>query len=67
MTARWFLRLAVALSCFPRAASVIAADWYAAPDGSSARAGSKKSPWDIDSALGDETRLKASPLPVSLW
>lgn len=57
MTAGWFLPLAVALWLFPQATSAIAADWYAAPAGTAAGAGTKDSPWDIDSALGGSQKI----------
>jgi hypothetical protein len=57
MTARWFLPLGVVLSLLPHTTSAIAADWYAAPTGTAAGAGTKDSPWDIDSALGGGQKI----------
>jgi hypothetical protein len=57
VTARWLLLLAVALSFLPPAPSAIAADWYAAADGTATGAGTKNSPWDIDSALGGGQKI----------
>jgi len=55
--ARWLLSLAVALSLFLQATSAIAADWYAAPAGTAAGAGTKDSPWGVDSALGGGQKI----------
>jgi len=39
------------------AACANGADWYAAPDGRPDAAGSKSSPWDLESALGGKRKL----------